>query len=592
MKRLLGLKDKRMSFGFKLMISYLVFALTPTAVVGMIAYQSSVHSIKEQTRVNLSGTLEQMRDNIDYKSSEIKRSSDQLFYDLTVQKLLRTYKEGWTSYDSLQNYMLPTLQNIMLRASGKLQVRLYLAEESFPEIYGELDSRNDPLNENNRFDIYHLSRIEDESWYKDLPWQANPDAIEPKVYRGEEYVWSQVENDGEFGNVSMIRRLVDFDKGKTFGILRIMVKVDALLEAADYRKLGDSSTLSVEDSEGKTMRLSGVTDNNFGETAGRQTFTIQDVLPGLGWKIIASLPQSVLEKDARHVRNLTLLVCFISTIVLIAIGIVISRYFSNGVKRVIASLNAFRSGDFGSRMEIHGADEFAQIARAFNKMSKDIDLLIQEVYLANIEKKEAELETLQAQINPHFLYNTLSSISRLAKMGEIDRLHDMVMGLAKFYRLTLNEGKTHIPVTKELEQAITYLEIQKIKHRDRIQVWYDIEPSVYGYETIKIILQPFLENALQHAFFEDEMSLKLMARREGDLIVFGIVDDGVGMSKEQLRQINDPNGVKIGYGVRNVDERIKLQYGQAYGVEFGGGQGIGTSVRITVPAIRIGGRNA
>ncbi|WP_127491496.1 cache domain-containing sensor histidine kinase [Paenibacillus glycanilyticus] len=588
MNRLLGLKDKRMSFGFKLMISYLVFALTPTAVVGMIAYQSSVHSIKEQTRVNLSGTLEQMRDNIDYKSSEIKRSSDQLFYDLTVQKLLRTYKAGWTSYDSLQNYMLPTLQNIMLRASGKLQVRLYLAEESFPEIYGELDSRKDPLDENNRFDIYHLSRIEEESWYKDLPWQANPEVIDPKVYRGEEYVWSQVENDGQFGNVSMIRRLVDFDKGRTFGILRIMVKVDALLEAADYRKLGESSTILVADGKGATMRLSGVRPDISGEHAGTQTFKIEDVLPGLGWKIVASLPQSVLEKDARHVRNLTLLVCFISTIVLIAIGILISRYFSNGVKRVIASLNAFRSGDFGNRMEINGADEFAQIARAFNKMSKDIDRLIQEVYLANIEKKEAELETLQAQINPHFLYNTLSSISRLAKMGEIDRLHDMVMGLAKFYRLTLNEGKTHIPVTKELEQAITYLEIQKIKHRDRIQVWYDIEPSVYGYETIKIILQPFLENALQHAFFEDRMSLKLTARRKGETIVFGIVDDGVGMSREQLRQMNDPDGARIGYGVRNVDERIKLQYGQAYGVEFGGGQGMGTSVRITVPAIRAG----
>jgi Predicted signal transduction protein with a C-terminal ATPase domain len=586
MNRLLGLKDKRMSFGFKLMISYLVFALTPTAVVGIIAYQSSVHSIKEQTRVNLSGTLTQMRDNIDYKSSEIKRSSDQLFYDLTVQKLLRTYKEGWTSYDSLQNYMLPTLQNIMLRASGQLQVRLYLAEESFPEIYGELDSRKDPLDENNRFDIYHLSRIEKESWYKNLPWQSKPDVIDSMVYRGEEYIWSQVENDREFGNVSMIRRLVDFDKGKTFGILRFMVKVDALLEAADYRKLGDSSTLTVEDSSSRIMRLSGVKPDITGERADLHTFTIQDILPGLGWKIIASLPQSVLEKDARHVRNLTLLVCLVSTVVLIAIGILISRYFSNGVKRVIASLNAFRNGDFGSRMQIHGADEFAQIARAFNKMSKDIDRLIQEVYLANIEKKEAELETLQAQINPHFLYNTLSSISRLAKMGEIDRLHDMVMGLAKFYRLTLNEGKTHIPVTKELEQAITYLEIQKIKHRDRIQVWYDIDPSVYGYETIKIILQPFLENALQHAFFEDRMSLKLMAKREGDTIIFGIVDDGVGMSREQLRQINDPDGLRIGYGVRNVDERIKLQYGQAYGVEFGGGQGIGTSVRITLPAIR------
>ncbi|MBC8081538.1 MAG: histidine kinase, partial [Gorillibacterium sp.] len=215
-----------------------------------------------------------------------------------------------------------------------------------------------------------------------------------------------------------------------------------------------------------------------------------------------------------------------------------------------------------------------------------VEELIKEVYVANIQKKEAELESLQAQINPHFLYNTLSSISRLAKFGEIEKLHEMVMGLAKFYRLSLNKGYTIIAVPLELEQVGAYIDIQSIKFKNRLSVWYDVQAEVHGYETVKLILQPFVENSLEHALFGKSITIKVTARLVEGNIVFKIIDDGIGMKPEMVNKILSRDGVQLGYGIRNVDERIKLQYGQAYGVNIFSRLGMGTTVTITIPAIK------
>src|SRR5690606_11723278 len=156
-----------------------------------------------------------------------------------------------------------------------------------------------------------------------------------------------------------------------------------------------------------------------------------------------------------------------------------------------------RQGQLDKRIIYHGNDEFAQIADAFNWMAVETEDLIQEVYLANLEKKEAELESLQAQINPHFLYNTLNSIRTLGRFGDFDKQDRIIQELAKFYRTTLNNGKTIIPVVEELQHAQAYLIIQKMKHGNRLVVEEHIHVDVYGFQTIKLILQPFLENILE-----------------------------------------------------------------------------------------------
>nr|WP_306812831.1 sensor histidine kinase [Paenibacillus soyae] len=268
---------------------------------------------------------------------------------------------------------------------------------------------------------------------------------------------------------------------------------------------------------------------------------------------------------------------------LAVISLIVARFLTVRITKIIHSLNSFREGRFNKRIQYSGNDEFLQIAEAFNEMGGYINTLIKEVYVVQMEKKGAELKALQAQINPHFLYNTLSSISRLGKLGEIEKLDQMVMGLAKFYRLTLNNGKMIIPAQLEIEQVQAYMAIQKIKYGSRLEVFYDIGAEVYGYNTVKLILQPFIENVLEHALYQLRIQIKVSAHVRNGMLDFRIVDDGIGMKRETLRQIWSNDQTRIGYGIRNVDERIKLHYGTDYGVVIGSIYGGGTTVNITVP---------
>ncbi len=263
--------------------------------------------------------------------------------------------------------------------------------------------------------------------------------------------------------------------------------------------------------------------------------------------------------------------------------ILIAERVTSPLRRLNRAIRRIGEGDFTSRLNVRGRDEISQIARTINWLLNRFDELIREVYLVGMEKKEKELQVLQAQINPHFLYNTLSAISRLGKLGEIDKMHRMVLGLARFYRLTLNEGKAIIPIEKEIEQIKTYVEIQNEKYGERMLVTYHIDPDALQYDTIKLILQPFVENALEHAWEGDRIHIRIEAYCENEIIYFQIADDGCGMSEELVQQIMEPELHPIGYGIRNVHERVRLQFGEPYGVTIYSKPGAGTKVFITVP---------
>ncbi|QHT62487.1 sensor histidine kinase [Paenibacillus lycopersici] len=584
--------ERFLPFGYKLMISYLVLVLASVITVGYFAYALALDAIRAQTETNLQGTMSQVNDNIVYKIGEVKGITDVIFRDETLQKLLRSYERGFYSYESLQNYMIPSFANAMRLSHGPAQLRIYFNNPNMFEVYGLQQFDADPLAggiPSNRFDIQQLNRLEGEAWYQGLPWQGE-NTIPSSVYAGKESLWRQVDNDRRFGNMSLLRRLVDFDKLRQIGFTRTIVNLDQLLDAVNAAKFGKSSRLYVFGDNGLLLKRSGgpaMVESELEGAFGDDYLVIRQTIPETGWRLVALIPNERLELGIRKLRSMTVLVCIGSALTLLMLGWGVARYFSKRVNKIIVSLNAVRRGNFLKRIEFGSRDEFALIADAFNRMGRDVDELIREVYVTNLQKKEAELESLQAQINPHFLYNTLSSISRLAKFGEIDKLHEMVMGLSKFYRLTLNEGKNIIPVTKELEQAMTYVEIQQIKYRDRLRVYTEISPDVYGYETIKIILQPFIENILEHAMCSHSINVRLCARLEGDRLIFRIIDDGAGMTPAVAAGLFHASSEgRSGYGIYNVDERIKLQYGATYGVSIYSRPGIGTDVSIAIPAVR------
>ncbi|WP_334077015.1 sensor histidine kinase [Paenibacillus sanfengchensis] len=578
-------QPKYIPFGYKLMITYMVFIILPVLAIGYFSNSMYQDSIRNQTRNSIQGTLVQMKDNIEFKMADVERVSSMLYDDYSLIIQLRSFEEGWDSYERTTKIIKPKIA-IAVNATGlNIAMYLFLANETLPEVYyGSFERENPDLLERN-YNLYHLKRIENKPWHRDFP---------PEKY-GETMLWRKVERDADFSRISLLRRLVDSQRPldlTEIGFMRISVSTEELFQGLDYKKIGDGSGLIIRDETGAVLHRSGIIPGGDGggshaNGSGSEFLTIRESVGRQGWELAAYVPLTIMERDAAKVRVFVILICLLCLIVFTFAGMFISRYFSIRMNKIVFVLNAFREGELHKRMGYRGKDEFSQIANALNEMGQNIDQLIEQVYMTQIEKKEAELESLQAQINPHFLYNTLSSISRLAQFGEIDKLQRMVLDLAKFYRLSLNEGRTVIPVHSELEQVRAYMNIQTTKFGDAVHVFYDIDPGILNFVTVKLILQPFIENVLEHAWFGSSIHLRISGRLEGERIVFKIIDDGIGMSPGRIAQIFDPvEGLNTGFGIRNVHSRIQLHFGAPYGVTIGSRIGIGTTVQVVIPAQR------
>lgn len=578
--------------GLKLMLSYILFILILVAVNFYVSHSMYDASMRKQTRLNIQGTLLQIKDNVTYKMNDIVQTSATLYDNRTLVLSLRSFEEGVEGYNRMNQVIIPKLESASKAIGLNLRMSVYFHNESVNERYKVWrdDSTRD-FNEQTA-DIYHMGRIVDTAWYRDIPAEQYNETM----------LWKQVEEDERDGRISLIRRIVDMNNPLAIaevGIMRFSVRKSELFDSVNFKKLGAGSELIVLDGAGEAVFTSGKLLNKGGTAsiAGTNRYvspggfpdpeylTIEERLPQLDWKIIAHVPLTIIEQEAVRVRTYFITICLLCVALLIGAGFIISRYFSKRINKIVSVLNSFREGDLHKRMPDKGKGEFSQIANALNEMGEDFEALINKVYLTQIQKKEAELEMLQTQINPHFLYNTLSSINQLAKFGENEKLQKMVVELAQFYRLTLNSGKTLIPVAVEVEQANAYLDIQKVKYGQRMEVTFDIETNIWPYETIKLILQPFIENVLKHAWSGDRIHIRISVHKEGDDILYRIIDDGLGMKQERIQEIFDPrDNSHTGCGIRNIDQRVKLHYGSEYGVSIFSKVGIGTSVQIRIPA--------
>ncbi|MCR8643536.1 sensor histidine kinase [Paenibacillus sp. N1-5-1-14] len=568
------------------MLSYCLMMIIPLLLVGSFASSTFVNSVQEHTRTNIQATLTQVKDNMVYKIDDAKRVTDILYQDTAVFQHLKHYEEGWTSYEATTKYLIPRFQQMVESMNEASYLSIYLHNDTLPEIYYTHENASPLASNGQMFDMYHMKRIVNKSWYRDFP--------EEKY--GATMQWKQVEDDGKYGQISLLRRIVDtsdFFQMRELGFVRITLSMDYLFKSVDHRKFGEKSAIFIVDEEDRIVYLSGDRTRRIGDKwtnsdDDKNQLTIQESIPSVKWKLITLVSTEIMEQELNKVRELTFLICLICLIAFFFIGMSFTQYFSKRVRKIVAVLNAFREGDFHKRMRYKGNDEFAQITSALNDMGHNTEELIRVVYLTDIQKKEAELEALQAQINPHFLYNTLSSISQLSKFGEAEKLQRMVKDLATFYRLTLNEGRLIIPIAKELEQVQAYLNIKKTKHGDRMEVLIDVKPDVYQFDTVKLILQPFIENILEHAWFGDHIHIRIAGELDNGVIEFRIIDNGVGIHPDLIQQILHPeHHVHVGYGIRNVDQRIKLHAGKDYGVSIYSKLGMGTTVVIRIPARRM-----
>ena len=257
-------------------------------------------------------------------------------------------------------------------------------------------------------------------------------------------------------------------------------------------------------------------------------------------------------------------------------------------------------GNFHVKMhDTDAQDELGTVTRAFNTMVENLDLYMARTK-ASMEKeqqmmerellmenhlKEAQLKYLQSQINPHFLYNALAVISALAMREGGKQTMQAVKNLSSFYRISLNKGKQVLSIQEEVELLQSYLKIQQMRFRDSVQVEYEIAREVLTYRTIKLLLQPLVENAIHHARKEEEvLHIAVRIQKEERDVVFQVTDDGCGIEAEKLIKLRSSlRRSEEGYGLRNVANRVRLAYGEDYGVRIESQEGYGTTVSVRIP---------
>lgn len=252
------------------------------------------------------------------------------------------------------------------------------------------------------------------------------------------------------------------------------------------------------------------------------------------------------------------------------------------------------SGDFAVRAQEDSDDELAVLNTSFNQMLEKIGQLVEDIRIEQMNLRQAELKLLQAQINPHFLYNTLDSIIWLAEAGEKDQVVQVVSALSDFFRTTLSKGRDYITLQEEATHIRSYLQIQRIRYRDILEYDIRIPQELMQYPILKLTLQPLVENALYHGIKNKRGvgHITVTGRSEEEKLIFCVRDDGIGMSSTQLDHVRamvrgerQDSEVSSGFGLFNVNQRLQLNYGAEYGLDIDSVYEEGTLATVVIPVM-------
>ena len=290
------------------------------------------------------------------------------------------------------------------------------------------------------------------------------------------------------------------------------------------------------------------------------------------------------------------LFCAILLGIILLIVIVLTIMIVAGIIKPIQELSQatekISQGDFSVRVQVDTDDEVAVLADGVNIMTESIERFVRKIKEDESKMRRADLRLLQEQINPHFLYNTLDTIVWLIEGNDSDKAMNMVVSLSEFFRLSLSKGREYITIREEEQHIKSYLEIQQVRYRDIMDYEIHIDPEIYRYKILKLTLQPLVENSLYHGikYKRAKGNIKVTGAMSEGKIYFKEEDDGVGMEAEELdnlrREIVNPcKDTGKGFGLANVNERIRMNFGTGYGMTIESERGKGTSVEVVIPAV-------
>lgn len=325
----------------------------------------------------------------------------------------------------------------------------------------------------------------------------------------------------------------------------------------------------------------------------KEYYITRQNVDGASWQMILIIPESEYEDQYRFLWLSAALMLGSMIAVIVLMSYLLSGYYVGRLKKLNAEMMGLESGNLNANLPITTEeDEIEEIYHNFNGMVQEVQRLMQEHYQLGKEVKMAEVRALQAQINPHFLYNTLDLINWISMDYGAEEIGTLTWNLARFYRLSLNHGKSLISIGEEVEHVEVYVNIENYHFDNAISLEVDVPEELKSYACLNIILQPFVENAIVHGIAEkpdiESCEIRIRARREEQDIIFSVQDDGPGVDVEQMQKETqqDIRTAQHGYGVRNINFRLKLCFGEKYGVTYLESEK-GTHVEIKIPVMTI-----
>ena len=313
-----------------------------------------------------------------------------------------------------------------------------------------------------------------------------------------------------------------------------------------------------------------------------------------GWKLVGVTPSAALGIDGIKFRFFVLFVADLFLFLLAMINAFISDKISNPIKRLDTSVREIESGNLDVEILPSGSYEVEHLGKSIKNMLGRIKVLMSDLVAEHNAKRKSEFDTLQSQINPHFLYNTLDIIVWMIENENSDKAVNIVTALAKFFRISLSKGKNIITVKDEVEHVRNYLMIQNMRFKNRFEYSIDVDEEVLSYSSLKLMLQPLVENAIYHGmeFMDGDGEIDVKVFKEDDSLYFTITDNGLGMSEDMVETLLSKDFVSSkkgsGIGVKNVNERIKLYFGSEYGLKVESEPDEGTKITIHLPAVVYG----
>ncbi|WP_163215709.1 sensor histidine kinase [Clostridium thermarum] len=577
----------------KFLLSYFALIIIPLYLLSALTYSKVSSILENYIRFSTKQAFDQTNSFLSYKMYRFQEVSDILRIDDNIIHILSKDPRNYDIHSQVKD--LTYLQKYLDSFQDDVdiyRVRLYVNDE----YYYSADTVN----------LFAYTQAVNSKWYPILKEPGRKNLWCPSSYLDDI-------NDQNFSLLSVAASIRDpVDYSRDIGFLRIDFKKQMIDDIMQNANTVDGSFTYIQNANGVIVSASNeeliskygigveLTKKLSSRSASMETLNINgseclvesNLIANTDWYMITVIPTESIFVKIRSIRkDMLFLMGIIGTI-----AFALAFYFSNSlnirISKLIKAMRKVHTGNLDTFIANTSNDEIGELIDNYNYMIKRMSILIEQQYKSGKKVKAAELKALQAQINPHFLYNTLDMINWMSYKNMNKEISSAVKNLAKFYKLSLNRGKSFTSIKDELTHVSLYVEIQNMRYTNRINLLIAVEEVVYEYSIPKITLQPIVENSILHGILGRENEngkITITGRINGDDILILVQDDGIGIPEDKLATIfseNTENQKGSGYGIQNINERIKISYGEQYGLSYTSQYGKGTEVLIKIPAIK------